>query len=275
MRKVFTIPALALLLCMGVLTAAARPKIYTLVEKTRGAQLIAFARVAELRPSSIVFKLEQQIKGAVSAASLEASWDYVGNLEQRPPKLEAGEQVLLFAVRDGDSYKTFGGSQGVVKLDPGDAQRYQSLIRDVLDFDAADSPILREQILSRLLEGAEPAGRLTALEIIYNEFQTNTFPTAPLVKPVLHLAEGGEPVAAVRAVQVLSRIGGKSVIPDLIRLLKSPDEDVAGAASAALESMTGVEIEFDPAQSPQARAKAIERWEAWWRENRHSVVLNK
>ena len=275
MRKVLTTLALALIVCGGALTAAARPRMYTLVEKTRGAQLIAFARVVELRPSSIVFKLEQQLKGAVSAAALEVPWDYVGNLEQRPPKLEVGEQVLLFVVKEGDSYKTFGGPQGASKLGPGDAQRYQSLIGDLLDFDAADSPILRGQILTKLLEGVEPSGRLTALEIIYNEFQTNKFLTAPLVKPVLRLAEGNEPAVAVRAVQALSRIGGKSVIPNLIGLLRSPDEDVAGAASSALESMTGVEIEFDTAQSSQERGKAIEKWESWWRENRHRAVLNK
>lgn len=275
MRKLFTTLTLALLLCAGALTAAARPRIYTLVEKTRGAQLIALARVTELRASSIVFKLEQQLKGAVSAAVLEVPWDYVGNLEQRPPKLEVGEQVLLFAVKDGDSYQPFGGPQGAVKLGPGDAERYQSLVRDILNFDAADSPVQREQILSKLLTGAESAGRLAALEIIYNEFQTNKFPTAPLVQPLLRLAKGGDPAASVRAVQALGRIGGKSVIPDLIGFLKSPDENVAEAAGSALESMTGVEIDFDSAQSPQARAKAIEKWEAWWRENRRRAVLNK
>ncbi len=275
MRKLFTTLALTLIVCGGAWTAAARPRIYTLVEKTRGAELIALVRVSELRPSSIVFKPEQQLKGAVSAAAVEVPWDYVGNLEMRPPKLEAGEQVMLFAVKEGDSYKSYGGPQGVMKLGPADAERYRSLVGEILNFDAADSPVARERLLSGLLTGAEQTGRLVALEIVYNEFQTNKFPTAPLVRPVLALAKGGDSVVAVRAVQALSRIGGKSVIADLIGLLRSPDENVAGAASAALESMTGVEIEFDPALPPQARAKAAGKWEAWWRENRHRAVLNK
>lgn len=256
--------------------AITRPKFYTVVELTRNAKLIVVGSVARLLPKSIVVKVDNQIKGATNKPEVEVLWDYAGNIEQRPPALAVGERVLLFLVPGESVYEPVGASQGLFKIGEPDIERYRFVIQKIIDFDAApDSPVLRRNFLRDLLMSPESTAQLAALEIIYLEFQNQTFPTASLIKPVLALARNNNAAVAVNAIQVLSRIGDKTVIPELIRLLRSPDRDVADTAGDALKTMTGEEIEFADLKTSQERTKAITRWQEWWRRSKGKVVLNK
>lgn len=253
--------------------ASARPVVYSLVRKTRGAQLIVIGRVAELRPASVVVESERQLKGATVAGRLEVPWDFQGTVEERPPALAVGAPVLLFAVRRGDTYETFGGGQGIVALEPSEAARYRWVVERLLNFDAASSPVAKQRLLIELLTGVEHVGQTAALEIIYQEYHTGAFLTAPLVQPVLALAKGADVRTAVPAIQVLGVIGNRSVIPVLIQLLRSPEPAVVEAAAGVLEDMTRAGIELTDPGSPAERARVATRWESWWRRNRNTAVI--
>lgn len=254
---------------------AAEVKVFTLVEKTRAADLILIGGVAELRTASIVLNVSKVLKGISISPQIEVVWDRKGTVELLPAQHEVGDEILLFANPKGNLYEPFAGSQGTLKLQPGWADQYQAVIQKILDFDASQAADAKKTVLIDMLKMKNQLAQLSALEIIYLEFHTNTFPTAPLIQPTLELAQGLDTQVAVNAIQVLSRIGDKSVIPVLIQLLGSPNSHVAETVSRVLKGMTRAEIEFDSRQSPEVRAKAIQKWQEWWEQNKDKVMLVK
>ena len=256
---------------------SSRAKIYTLVEKTLGADLILIGRVADVRAETIIVTVDVAISGT-PGAQVELALPAATSFELPPPPVyEAGEQILLFANSAGDLYEPFAGSQGLVKIQSGEEGVYQLSIQTLLSFDESSSPEERTAALTTLLSIENSVGNVAGLEIIYRESHTNTFLTEPLIQPTVALTQHSDSLVAVRAVQVLERIGDKSAVPALIQALGSADSNVAETALQVLSRITraDIKVEFDAQQPPEARAGAVQQWEDWWEKNKTTVTLVK
>ena len=254
--------------------AQTRGKIYSLVEKTRTAGVIAGGEVAELRGDTIVVRVRSVIKGAPEA-SMVLTWNRTGTVEQRAAAHAVGDQVIVFANPRPGVYDPLGGAQGTVKLEPSAREPYEIAIRSILAFDAAPASEGKTAALLEMLRGQSRPAQIAALEIAYLEFHTARFATDPLVAPVLRLVQGGTTDVAVPAIQVLGRIGDKTVVAPLIDLMAAPDRSIAETAFTAVKGLTNAPLPFDPRQSRDARAAAAKRWSEWWETNKESVVLVK
>ena len=265
---------IALLACSVAVVAAAqtRGRIYSLVEKTRLAAVIAVGEITELRGDSVVVRVDTAIKGAPESP-LVLSWNRRGTTEQQPAAYAVGDQVLVFANPGAAVYDPIGGPQGTVALEPGARAQYEVAVRRILAFDAAAASEEKTNVLLEMLRDENRLANVAALEITYLEFHTNRFATGPLVAPVLRLVQAGAPVVTVRAIQVLGRIGDKSVISPLIALLAAPDRTIAETAFTAVKGLTNAPLPFDARQSREVRAAAAKEWAEWWDRNQDSVVL--
>jgi hypothetical protein len=268
---------IGLLLCAAAATAAGaqtRSRIYSLVEKTRQAPVIVAGEITELRTDSVVLKVRAVIKGE-PGASMVLSWIRRGTVEQQAAAHVVGDQLLVFATPGGAGYDPLGGAQGTVKLDAGQRDQYDVAVRRVLAFDATADRTGKTSGLVEMLGGTNRFALVSALDIAYLEFHSNRFDTEPLIAPALRLAQTGSGEVAVRAVQLLGRIGDKSVISPLIQLMAAPDPTIAQTAFTAVKGLTNAPLAFDPRQSREARAAATKQWAEWWDSNRESIVLIK
>lgn len=275
LKTLFITPVIGWVLFTGIGIVNAKVKFFTVVEKTRSAALILIGGVTELRDDSILVKVDKVLKGTPRGPQIEVLWNRTGTMESPPAIHQVGDEILLFANPKGNLYEPFAGSQGTLKLQPGLADQYHTAIQKIFDFDIFQSPGDKERVLIEMIDVENKLAQLSALEIIYLEFHTKVFSTAPLIQPVLKLARSFDTQVAVNAIQVLSRIGDKSVVPGLIQLLGSPDVHVAETTFRVLKGMTRAEIEFDSQQPPEVRAKAIQKWQEWWEQNRDKVILVK
>jgi len=264
--------AFAAMLCFSV---SAKVKFYTLVEKTRAAELIEFAKVDAVGGGTVTLSSQRAVKGQAPANPLRLPWSEVGTFELPVPKLEAAQQVLVFANREGNSFVLFAGPQGILKLETGWPEIYQNAIKGIMAFDAAKSVDAKTTNLVALVNVENRIANLSGLEIIYLEYHTKNFRTDDLVKPVTKLAESEDLEVAGYAIQVLSRIGDKSAIPVLIKLLSGPNSQTAGNAHRVLKSLTRKDLAFDAKQPAAERAKAAERWQEWWNDHKDKINLIK
>src|SRR5215207_1801310 len=134
MRRQKTINVLVMLLALSLwVQVDAKEKYFTLVEKTRAAQLILIGEITELRSVSVVVRVDQILKGVLVNPKIEVLWDRKGTLELPPANHQLGDPILLFANSKRDVYEPFAASQGTLKLQPGWTEQYQSAIQRILD----------------------------------------------------------------------------------------------------------------------------------------------
>ena len=229
----------------------------------------------ELRSTSVIVRGDRILKGFPISPKIEVLWDRKGTVELPPATHQLGDAILVFARQKGNVYEPVAASQGTLKLQQGWADQYQLAIQKILDLDAAPNPAAKTDILIDMLTMETRLGQLSALEVIYLEFHTNAFVISPLIKPVLQLTQNSDVTVVMRAIQVLSRIGDKSVVPALIQLMASPNTQVSEVAFRVLKAMTRAEMEFDSRQSVEARVKAMQSWMEWWERNKDKVTLVK
>ncbi len=86
---------------------------------------------------------------------------------------------------------------------------------------------------------------------------------------VLGVANRGDEIAVRKA--ALDAAGGfksADAVDGLMEFLRDPEPDLRGAAAAGLRKLTGQSMGFDPAADEALREEVVQKWEAWWAENR-------
>ncbi len=78
--------------------------------------------------------------------------------------------------------------------------------------------------------------------------------------------ESPVPSARIEAMGAASRRHDPKEISELIALLESDDPAVRVFAIASLDKITGERLGYDPADPERIRREAVDRWEAWYRE---------
>lgn len=73
-----------------------------------------------------------------------------------------------------------------------------------------------------------------------------------------------DPLVRIRALVVAERDGRRDLIPLFFDNLAHDDGSVRMLASTALRKLTASDFGFKPYARPGDRAKAIDRWRAWW-----------
>ena len=260
---------------LSVSNVSAKIKTFTLIEKTRSASLIFIGNVTKSNVNSVLVAVDTVLKGVPDSLKVEVLCDSKEIFYQPPVSYQVGDKILLFAMPKEHMYEPFAGQQGILKLQLGWGDKYQSAIQKILDFDAALSPEEKKTILIDMLTMENLLSQYSALEIIYLEYHTNTFPTAPLIQPVSKFVQQPVNNVTIFSIQVLGRIGDKTVIPVLIELLASQDNNVAKMAFRVLKRMTRAEIEFDSQLTHKVKVKAIQKWRDWWEVNKDKVILVK
>lgn len=245
----------------------------TLTEKTRKASLIVFGRVVELRAGSLIVEVDRTLKGTNPQHRVEVAWDRRGGFEQSPAAYQLGDQVLVCADRRGELYQPVGGSWGVSRLEAGAVGAYEETIRHIFAFDAASTPQAKTEALRTMLGSGNQMAPLQALGLIYLEFHTGAFQTAPLIPQVMALAQGQNAEVAVNAIQVLSRIGDASTIPPLIDLTGSSTEQVADTACRVVKSLTRADMACPRELSAERRPETVQAWQTWWEQHKEQMVL--
>ena len=81
------------------------------------------------------------------------------------------------------------------------------------------------------------------------------------------LADPSDAVKA-RAAVILYRLGERSALDVLDRLLESPVAEARKEAAEALRAFTGGPAPQGPYANEKARKSALEHWRAWWKRNR-------
>ena len=123
--------------------------------------------------------------------------------------------------------------------------------------------------------GAEPGALVARLK-----HQDTTFEDW---RPILAVGKAAVPdlkklladknhTARASAAVLLYRLGETSALDALVGLLASPDAEAQAEAAGALFAFLGGPAAGDAAAPPEARAKAIAGWKAWWAKNREQAI---
>ena len=250
---------------------------YTLVDKTRLADLILIGKVSEVRGSSLRVEIQNGLKGTNSISDLELMWN-TGSMGGLPPStFAAGQQILLFANIDNGVFEPFAGLQGILALQPGWAGQYQAVIQKIQQFESSPSLQQRNAVLLQMLKMQNRLAQLSALQVLYLEGGMRDIPVSQLIPPIAGLAGSSDPSIAVYSVLVLGATGEKSVVPVLIGLLESPYPQTADRADKELQRLTRTNVAkgFGIRQAQPERAKAAQAWRDWWEKNKDLVELSK
>ena len=76
------------------------------------------------------------------------------------------------------------------------------------------------------------------------------------------------PRVQVDAIYQVVRADDRTMVPELINLLESEDEGVRFLAASALHKLTGKDLGFHFANTPEERARIIGQWRAWWEDQK-------
>jgi len=74
------------------------------------------------------------------------------------------------------------------------------------------------------------------------------------------------PRTQVATIAQVARAGDRTFVPELLNLLESEDEGVRFLAASALHKLTGKNLGFHFANTPEERARIVAEWRAWWEE---------
>jgi HEAT repeat protein len=264
----------------GVLALAssvfASVKTFSLLEKTRAADVILRGRVTQVSDDALSVAVESVLRGTVDGADIQLPLGRKQTVEPAPAVHARGDRVLIFAARSaGGTLRPIGGVQGGVPLRENETADHEHAIAKILQLESASGPEARTDILREMLAMDSRQARMAALEIAHLESHTRRFEAGPLVAPVLTLAEGSDRSITLQAVQALSRIGDKSAIPVLLRVMATHDARVADVAFRVFKNLTRADLSFDARQPAESRRAAVERMQQWWKQNKDRVVLVK
>lgn len=125
------------------------------------------------------------------------------------------------------------------------------------------------EILTEALSNPNPKVRAMALDSI-GEYYSEA--TSVHVLEALHDLDAKVRSAAIAAAK---RAGLSSAVFSLILLLDDDDGNVRKQAVAAIASITGEKVDFDPMCEESVRAKNIERLKTWWKDKRFANLTTE
>src|SRR3954469_13780164 len=131
--------AATVLMALGMPAGAQRGRTYSLVQRTRGADLIAVARVLDVTAAAVRVRFGEAIKGNAPTADVTLTWARQTEAPVAVNAYAAGDEVLVFATMRDSQYDPVGGIQGITKLGA-DRGNVIAATRAVLAFDAAPTP---------------------------------------------------------------------------------------------------------------------------------------
>ncbi len=79
--------------------------------------------------------------------------------------------------------------------------------------------------------------------------------------------KSSEPLQVVAAANALIEFQDKSIIPALIKVLRGSDPQANARAMVLIERLTNSTWGIEPAMKPEERAKRVDLFEKWWKDN--------
>jgi HEAT repeat protein len=95
------------------------------------------------------------------------------------------------------------------------------------------------------------------------------------VKPLLRLLDDPQFGSYGPVIESLAALRAQEALPYFIRFLRDHDSRVRGLAANALMVMTRQFISFKAKGSVEERNASIAQWEAWWEKNKHNMAQIK
>ncbi|HEY3176206.1 MAG TPA: hypothetical protein VGK94_10680 [Candidatus Polarisedimenticolia bacterium] len=130
----------------------------------------------------------------------------------------------------------------------------ESLLEKVLSPGAGADLEVRSEA-SRILFSMEPERSLRAQRLLISTVGLPPDPTGELSR------------IACEAIQRLSTAQFPEAVPDLIRALTDPSQQVRACAADSLSLLTGRDFGFEADDDGPANREAIARWRAWWKDH--------
>jgi hypothetical protein len=259
----------------------ARPMRPSLLQLTRSAPVVVVAQIESVGEGLLTAKTRRVIKGSQvpKRMSLNVNYPESEGGAACPISLpDVGETVVIFAKPQADRYEAVFDGSGIVSSaqfhnSSQNLKGYEDAIGRLVEYDSATSSQDRAALLLSMLEDGY-FNQESATQIIYLEITPQKYPTEGLVTPLLNLARDARNTLQVPAIQALSRIGGKPVIPELIQLLDSENIYARETVANVLKDKTRVDLGFDPSAPEDQRAEQVKKWLQWWNENKDRVQLH-
>jgi hypothetical protein len=250
------------------LSGYARPSHPLLVEMVRQSQ-----RIDQGTVTGTGEKIQIEVKNALKGPRpeppiLSLDWSKYDSVEEHPPKLSVGDEVLVFLAEDG---QLLAGYDGLIKVNAKSAT--PEAVRMILD--SASAGAAREQVLLRMIESDNSEAKRAALQIIYLETDRNAGALKTLAPNIIKESKSSDARVSMAATQALGRIATKDEIPALIDLVASKHKHVASTANNILIHRTGVKIELGTNAGDPDRGKTAEKWRTWWGRHKAEVNLRK
>lgn len=267
----------ALVACISIVSIAAllaaRPIIYSLVERTRKASVIAIIKVDLLQADNMTATVVKTIKGNLAQPSIQMMWNPRGTTESLSPKYHAGEQLLVFGNLNGNMLQPLGDSSGNVSGDKEDLGQYERAIGQIVRLDQSSEEVNKKAILQEMLDPNTSVSNDAALTIILRDPEFKTFEGDELIQPLVLLTKSNNRKIAVQATQALGHIHSKAVISCLIDLLGTSDSYVSETAATLVKERTGLKFDFNPQAPVNDRTATAKKLTEWWEKNKGKTDL--
>jgi HEAT repeat protein len=163
---------------------------------------------------------------------------------------------------------------GGTATQPAERSAQYAAVLDLAERAVADRPPEALRILRALraeqkgpLEADLEARVLKAVAAAADRLDVLAQAAAPRVKDLLGRVGDADPAVVSAAVADLAKLGLPAV-PALLDALASPDVQVRTAAITALRAISNTSYDFSPTADESARAAAIQRWRAWFDQQR-------
>lgn len=269
---------IALLLLFSTIVASdvhAKIYIFTLLEKTRGAEIILLARCIKIQDQKYelefpkipgkefkadrfaVYKIMEVWKGKYDKDTIILDYKLT-NEKYKPficsPAVHSAidEQVILFIEKD---FAIFAGFQGKIRIDEEKVPLYQDAIMKFLELDTLGE---REKVLAtiKMVEDNNAYVRESILREL-REIDNTTYGIQ-----IASLLEHKDVLVRQRAISALVRTKDKRVVPLVIKALKDSDSRVRADAATVLwriddERITPALMAAFNDVSPQVRSRVI------------------
>ncbi|MBI2447374.1 MAG: HEAT repeat domain-containing protein [Candidatus Omnitrophica bacterium] len=261
--------------------ADAKIKVFSLVEKTQGANLVLYGNVKELHNDHIVLTVKKALKGSIPKSEVEVPWNKQISMERMVVLYTLGEELLLFTstTTSNGRYEPVYDWQGVLKLHKGDIGKYEEAISSIEKYDAATST---EEITGRLISMLQSNNQLVQNAALSDFMYSHCLKMLKagigekeLGPDVIKLTKHSDTNIAIKATYALTNIGGKGSIPTLIELVGSDNDVISEMASRALVNKTMVEKEVKRGSSIEERKKIQAEWKEWWGKNKDKAKVRR
>jgi len=250
----------------------------TLAEKVQLSNIILIGDVKELHDDYVTVTVKKVLKGVVPLREIEVSWDKTVNNETMVVQYNVGAQFLIFTSTSDARYHTFMGERGVVKLEKGEIEQYETAINGIEKYNVSKSTEEIKGLLITMLRSNNPLLQDAVLwDYIYIDrgFKRRNFGIGEkeLSPDVIRLTKNSDKRIAVGATQALDSIGGIESIPTLIELVGDDDESVARIAARALSTKTRFKKTIERGSPIVERKKVQAEWQEWWGKNKDKVKI--